>query len=137
MPIMWFMNNIGNPYIDRTNEFKPIERWLCHIAIVIGLCLIPLVIVLWCNKCDKQRALEKKNARDKVKSITEDKVVDYEKADFDSIPRFPLKIEEEPTPKVNRSVHEPKEIVSATAKPETRGKSIIMQDEPETFERGL
>lgn len=55
--VSWFINNIANPYLERTAALRPPWiKWLCHVALVAGLCTIPLLLVLiCCLACKKKK----------------------------------------------------------------------------------
>ena len=47
--VRWFIDKVANPYIKRTNALKPAWiKYLVHVALVVGLCSIPLLLVLIC-----------------------------------------------------------------------------------------
>ena len=49
VPINWFVNKIAKPYVDKTNALNPSwTKYLCHVALVFGLILVPLSFVLCC-----------------------------------------------------------------------------------------
>jgi hypothetical protein len=56
VPINWFINKIAKPYVDKTNALNPSwTKYLCHVALVIGLILVPLSFVLCCYIAQKKK----------------------------------------------------------------------------------
>ena len=68
------------------------------------------------------------------KNLTQDKI-DYEKADFDSIPKFPQEIDKDSTAKVNRIVEV--DLLSAPTQPKLQAKTLIVHQERSVFEEEL
>lgn len=66
IPIDWFIDQVCKPYIEKTNALNPSWlKYLCHVAIVVGLILIPLSIVGCCVCCDRARARKANEEKEK------------------------------------------------------------------------
>ena len=65
--VSWFIDKIANPYLERTAALRPSWiKWLCHVALVVGLCTIPLIAVLLCCLCCRKK--ESKSSEESVEN---------------------------------------------------------------------
>ena len=64
--VNWFIDNIANPYLKRTDALRPHWiKYLVHVALVAGLCTIPLLaVLLCCLACRKKVDKNKEDASD-------------------------------------------------------------------------